>query len=188
METVSCFHMTTCVKSPWRHVHDFLDFHGMEINLKERPFKILTINTALEIFLSIFLKGLKGEEGGGVEKMVLDRFFMFFGQKYEKKIFLKKNFLDPKNVMTRHCHVMTHRPRLTFMSNLKIAKIAISRRVLHFEGRETTRWKDNLKAQPILMVSTKNSHLTGVLISKNRFLKITKKRTRISRNRYYRIL
>ena len=66
--------------------------------------------------------------------MVLDRFFMFFGQKYEKKI-----FFDPKNVMTRHCHVMTHRPRLTFMSNLKIAKIAISRRVLHFEGRETTR-------------------------------------------------
>ena len=89
--------------------------------------------------------------------------------------------------MTRHCHVMTHRPRLTFMSNLKIAKIAISRQVLHFEGRETTRWKDNLKAQPILMVSTKNSHLTGVLILKNRFLKITKKRTRISRNRYYRI-
>ena len=81
---------------------------------------------------------------------------------------------------------MTHRPRLifiTFMSNYQIAKIAISRRVFHSEGRETTRWKDNLKAQPNLTVLTKNSHLTGVKNSKNQFLKITQKRTQISQKR-----
>ena len=51
--------------------------------------------TTLEIFLSIFLKGPRGE--GWVEKMVQDRFFMFFGQNYEKKISKKKKFFWTQN-------------------------------------------------------------------------------------------
>ena len=42
-------------------------------------------------FSKYFPEVTKGEEGEGVEKMFLDRFFTFFGHKYEKKFFQKKN-------------------------------------------------------------------------------------------------